>query len=136
MPHAEPPCLLWSDLKPEHVAQLDEATSEKDTKAIVTEALGFDLLGDTPQQHALVEFFVNLLGFTASHDFSAEKTSAAFSLFRKTHADMAEHFLPASQTWDYFQALLLAHAIQRPPYSVGIFTLSEVKKASTFAAEE
>jgi len=130
-----PPCLLWQDLKPEHIAQLDAASDEAATKAVLVSVLGLNDTENPLRQEVLLEMFVNLLGFTTSNGFSAEKTSTLFSLMKKTHDDMADAFLPANQTWDYFRSLLLAHSIQRPPYSVGVFTLKEVEKITAYALE-
>ena len=81
----------------------------------------------------LLELYINTLHFARKHGFSVEKTSAFFSIIKRNHEEMAEAFLPPHKSWDYLKSLLLAHSVQRPPYSVGIFTLAEVQLITEFA---
>lgn len=79
-----------------------------------------------PKELVLLEFFLNNLRFAADCKFSTEKTSAFFSIMRANHEAMVRGFMRLDQSLLYFKELLLLHAVQRPPYSVGIFSLKDV----------
>ena len=81
----------------------------------------------------LLELYTNTLTAARSWNFSVEKTSTFFSIIKRNHEEMAEAFLPAEKSWEYLKSLLLMHAVQRPPHSVGIFTLAELHRITDFA---
>lgn len=124
---------LWADLKPEHVAALDAVSNEDGTRQVLASALGL-VPEDNPLRHeVLLEFFVNNVRFARENDFSIEKVSTFFSIMKRNHDEMCEAFLPMEKSWEYFKALVLAHAVQRPPHSVGVFTLKEVQLITDYA---
>ena len=55
------PCLLWQDLKPEHIAELDTAIDVEATKAILVAVLQLNDTENPLRQEVLLEMFVNLL---------------------------------------------------------------------------
>jgi len=124
---------LWEDLKPEHLAALDAVEDEEGTRQVLASALQL-VPEDNPLRHeVLLEFFVNNVRFARENDFSIEKVSTFFSIMKRNHDQMVEAFLPMEKSWEYFKALVLAHAVQRPPHSVGVFTLKEVQLITDFA---
>lgn len=124
---------LWADLKPEHIAALDAAVDEAGTRQVLAQTLQL-VPEDNPLRHSvLLEFYVNNVRFARESGFSIEKLSAFFSIMKRNHDEMVEAFLPMEKSWEYFKALLLAHSVQRPPHSVGIFSLKEVQLITDFA---
>ena len=91
----------------------------------LVEILGFSST-PTPKEAVLLEYFLNNLRFAASCKFTTEKTSALFSILRANHEEMVRGFMRLDQSLLYFKELLLLHAVQRPPYSIGIFTFKDV----------
>eukprot|EP00899_Mesostigma_viride_P016568 jgi/Mesvir1/24912/Mv16900-RA.1 len=65
--------------------------------------------------------------------FTPEKVSAFFSIMKRTHFDAVGGRLTLRKSFAAFQDLLLAHAVQRPPYSVGIFSLHDVQVLTDYA---
>jgi len=43
-------------------------------------------------------------------------------------------FWPAKKAFTYFRDLLLQHSVERPPYSIGLFTFQEVQGITDFAS--
>ena len=124
---------LWADLKPEHIAALDAAVDEAGTRQVLAQTLQL-VPEDNPLRHSvLLEFYVNNVRFARESGFSIEKLSAFFSIMKRNHDEMVEAFLPMEKSWEHFKALLLAHAVQRPPHSVGVFTLKEAQLITDFA---
>ena len=107
---------LWADLKPEHIAALDAAVDEAGTQQVLAQALQL-VPEDNPLRHSvLLEFYVNNVRFARENGFTIEKLSAFFSIMKRNHNEMVEAFLPMEKSWEHFKALLLAHAVQRPPH--------------------
>ena len=124
---------LWADLKPEDVAALDAVSNEDGTRQVLASALGLVPEDNQLRHEVLLEFFVNNVRFARENDFSIEKVSTFFSIMKRNHDEMCEAFLPMEKSWEYFKALVLAHAVQRPPHSVGVFTLKEVQLITDYA---
>ena len=123
--------LLYADLQPEGLAALDAAVDEAAQRATLSELLALPQAG--LRQEVLLELYMNAISFARSKAFSVEKTSTFFSIVKRNHEEMTEAFLPPDRSWEYFKSLLEAHSVQRPPHSVGIFTLSELKSITEFA---
>ena len=123
--------LLYDCLTPDGLAALDGAADEDVAKAKLSELLSLE--GEPQRIDVLLELYLNTLRFAREHAFTVEKTSTFFSIIKRNHEEMTGSFLPPQKSWEYLKALLLAHAVQRPPHSVGIFTLAEVQLICEFA---
>ena len=123
--------LLYADLLPEGLAALDGAATEEQGKQILAQLLSVSEGG--LRKEVLLELYMNALRFARENGFSVEKTSTFFSIIKRNHEEMADAFLPPDRSWEYLKSLLLAHSVQRPPHSVGIFTLAEVQLITQFA---
>jgi hypothetical protein len=86
----------------------------------------------SPKETVLLEFFLNNLRFAAECKFTTEKTSAFFSILRTNHEEMVRGHMLLDQSLRFFKELLLLHAVQRPPYSVGIFSFKDVSLITDF----
>ena len=89
----------------------------------------------TERRDVLLEFYLNNIRFARQQSLSAEKTSTYFSVMKRVHEETCEALMPPQKSWDYFNALMLAHSVQRPPYSVGIFTLQDLKALAAHALD-
>ena len=96
------------------------------------EILGFSS-APSPKALVLLEFYANTLRFAAECRFTTEKTSAFFSIMRANHEETVHGLLSLDQSLLYFKELLLLHSVQRPPYSVGIFSFKDVTLISDYA---
>lgn len=85
-----------------------------------------------PKERVLLEFYLNTLRFAAESKFTVEKTSALFSILKANHEEMVRGYLSIEQSLQYFQQLLLTHAVQRPPYSVGIFNYKDIELVTDY----
>merc|ERR1711998_508324 len=119
-------CLLWADLTSSDLEEL-YASDSPGVQALLAAKLGLNDYANNPLQGVLLEFHFNCLRFARENDFSEEKTSAFFSIMKANHEHMSDNKLTQTVSFEYFKRLLLTHSVQRPPYSVGIFNLKEVK---------
>ena len=123
--------LLYADLQPEGLAALDACADDEETRRTLVALLAMPPGGGL-RQEVLLELYTNALRFARDQGFSIEKASAFFSIVKRNHEEMAEAFLPPDRSWQYLKSLLLAHSVQRPPHSVGIFTLGEIQLITQF----
>mmetsp|Transcript_18083 Transcript_18083/g.39546 ORF Transcript_18083/g.39546 Transcript_18083/m.39546 type:complete len:214 (+) Transcript_18083:120-761(+) len=57
----------------------------------------------------------------------AERKSAFFSIVKVNHFKAVEERLTLEKSFAYFKQILLQHSVQRPPYSIGMFSFQGVK---------
>ena len=126
--------MLWADLKQKDLARLDEAADEAASRAILADALKVPT-DDALRHDVLLEFYMNNLRFVRARSMSDEKTSTYFSIMKRVHEEACEALMTPQNSWEYFKALLLAHSVQRPPYSVGVFTLADAQTLTAHALE-
>ena len=75
----------------------------------------------------------NVLLFCKTNQFSALKTSSLLSIYIITHDNNCENVnkaLHLDDTYNYFEKQLLKHSVERPPFSIAIFTYPDIKKIS------
>lgn len=101
-------------------------------RRLLIDILGFSTT-PSPKALVLLEFYANSLRFAAECRFTTEKTSAFFSIMRANHEETVHGLLSLDQSLLYFKELLLLHSVQRPPYSVGIFSFKDVTLISDYA---
>merc|ERR1711907_56417 len=68
------------------------------------------------------------LRFAVDNRLTTEKTSTLFSVLKLVHFISMERKLTAEQSTQELQKLLIQHAVERPPYSIGIFSSNDIKK--------
>ena len=86
----------------------------------------------------LVDFALALLGFCWGHELSAVKTSTFFSILYTTHEEVAERPGPEATleaAVEVFETLLLRHSVERPPFSIAVFSQPDVALLSGFVYE-
>lgn len=58
---------------------------------------------------------------------AADKLSGLFSIMKEVHKRSVEGRLPIERSFALFKSLMLSHSVQRPPYSIGLFTFPEYR---------
>jgi hypothetical protein len=56
---------------------------------------------------------------------AADKLSGLFSIMKEVHKRSVEGRMPIERSFALFKSLMLSHSVQRPPYSIGLFTFPE-----------
>lgn len=59
--------------------------------------------------------------------YAADKLSTLFSIMKEVHKRSTENKMPIERSFALFKSFMLMHSVQRPPYSVGVFTLPEFR---------
>jgi hypothetical protein len=122
--------LTWQDLT---VEQVEEYFYMKDRNSKIEFLRNICPL---PPDKELAEISLDLyyytLQFAQQKSFTADKVSVLFSIVKNTHDKSMANFWPAKRSFDYFKELLLQHSVQRPPFSIGLFPLADVRTITDF----
>eukprot|EP00741_Cyanophora_paradoxa_P005214 tig00000852_g5054.t1 len=114
--------LVWSDLSVSQLQSLEGKLYSEEGIALLAEYVG--LRRPAPLSREDVDF-----------EFSVEKTSAFFSIVKANHAKLEEENLGLKKSFEFFQSLLIRHSVQRPPFSVGLFSLPDVKLITDYVVD-
>lgn len=85
-----------------------------------------------PMDKTMLELFVNNMAFASENQFSPEAASTFFSIMKSTLDTSMVELMAVDKSYNLFKAVLLRHSVQRPPYSVGVFTLAEIKAVNDY----
>eukprot|EP00743_Colponemidia_sp_Colp-15_P002599 GILK01002816.1.p1 GENE.GILK01002816.1~~GILK01002816.1.p1 ORF type:complete len:233 (+),score=36.85 GILK01002816.1:53-700(+) len=89
-------------------------------------------LTENARNQILADFHFNNFTFAQDNHFSAEKMSTLLSLLKFIQHNAIEADMPMEQNFQQFKTLLLRHSVQRPPYSIGVFSESDVRSIADF----
>jgi len=120
--------LIWADLNAETLASMHNPQPKAgfSARSQLAKAMG---LADpqNPRQAILLDLFVHALAFGQSLQLADDKLSGLVSIMKAVHTKATQSRLPIERSFTHFKDLLLQHSVQRPPISVGLFTLEEFK---------
>jgi len=127
--------LLWADLDRQQTAQLSGVqpwTFENVSRCLCSY---LEMDASNPKDEILLKYYFGNLRFTVENRFTAEKTSTLFSIMKLVHFLSMERTLTAEQSTQELRTLLLQHAVERPPYSIGIFSNKDVAQIMDHATD-
>ncbi|KAL8560048.1 hypothetical protein ACOMHN_041517 [Nucella lapillus] len=126
--------VVWADLTVDDVDRLNESLNVDHNKQVLADIFHLDGWREDPQQAIVMDLYYYSLQFARDNGFNREKTSTFFSIIKKTHEVATETpFGNLEQTFRYFKELVLCHAVNRPPHSIELFNVDEVRKLTEYA---
>ncbi|XP_046576796.1 LOW QUALITY PROTEIN: coiled-coil domain-containing protein 189-like [Haliotis rubra] len=124
---------VWADLTVDDVDRINESLNADHIKNVLSDIFGLSDHRDDLKTGIIMDLYYYTLQFARDNGFSREKTSAFFSIIKKTHEVCIETpFGNLDQTFNYFKALILCHAVNRPPHSIELFSADEVRKITEY----
>lgn len=125
----------WEDLSLTDAERLLKASEATETlQQVLSELLGLGDLASASKQ-ALIELdlYTYALLFAKSNHFTAEQTSTFFTILKSVHLMcISTPFDNLQETFEHFKQLLLRHSINRPPFSVGLFSSAQVRDITDY----
>ncbi|KAK3084051.1 hypothetical protein FSP39_007373 [Pinctada imbricata] len=122
-----------SDLTISDMDRINESLNADHIKQVLADIFSLDDHKENLKSGIVMDLFYYTLQFARDSNFTKEKTSAFFSIVKKTHEVCIETpFGNLDQTFKYFKDLLLCHAVNRPPHSIELFTPDEVRKITEY----
>jgi len=116
--------LPWVHVSPAAAAQLDAAGSDAERRTALDAALVGELKPELRQ--IVLDYHLANLRFCREAGFDAKCTSTLLSLMKQTLEGSMAGLLAPDAAFAAFKELLLRHSVQRPPYSIGVFSLQQM----------
>lgn len=107
-----------------------------ETKAAVRQILASCLKVDQSPgilTEILTDFHYHNYSFCITRDFNVLKISTFLSIMKYVLEESVRSRLTMDSAFDEFKEQLLKHAVERPPWSVGIFSFNDVKAVMDYA---
>ncbi|XP_062619349.1 cilia- and flagella-associated protein 119-like [Saccostrea cucullata] len=124
---------VWSDLTVNDVDRIIESLNADHIKQVLADVFNLDDHKENLKTGIIMDLYFYTLQFARDNNFTKEKTSAFFSIVKKTHEVCIETpFGNLDETFNYFKDLLLCHAVNRPPHSIELFTPDEIRKITEY----
>ncbi|XP_071093016.1 cilia- and flagella-associated protein 119-like [Haliotis cracherodii] len=124
---------VWADLTVDDVDRINESLNADHIKNVLSDIFGLSDHRENLKSGIIMDLYYYTLQFARDNGFNREKTSAFFSIIKKTHEVCIETpFGNLDQTFNYFKALILCHAVNRPPHSIELFSADEVRKMTEY----
>ncbi|XP_033748817.1 coiled-coil domain-containing protein 189-like isoform X2 [Pecten maximus] len=119
---------VWADLTVDDVDRINESGNAAHIKQVLAEIFNLTDYKENLKSGIVLDLFFYTIQFAKENGFSKEKMSTLFSIVKKTHEVCIETpFGNVDQTFDYFKELVLCHSVNRPPYSIELFTADEIR---------
>lgn len=132
--------LTWADLSEAQLKEIffltdPKPTAPKTTKEALARAIGLEGFASDLRKDVELDLCMDVLAKCQSMELSYEKTSCFFSIMKSTHNQAIHERMPVDRCFTNFKELLLKHSVHRPPYSIAVFTLPELKVLSEWGLE-
>ncbi|KAK7485387.1 hypothetical protein BaRGS_00023335, partial [Batillaria attramentaria] len=125
--------VVWADLTVDDIDRLNESLNVDHNKQVLADIFRLDAWQKDLKQAIVMDMYYYSLQFARDNNFTREKTSAVFSIIKKTHeVAMETPFGNLEHTFKFFKELLLCHAVNRPPHSIELFSADEVRKITEY----
>ncbi|XP_012939007.1 coiled-coil domain-containing protein 189 [Aplysia californica] len=124
---------VWADLSVDAVDRLNESLNADHIKQVLADIFMLDNYKDSLKIGIIMDLYYYTLQYARQQSFSPEKTSAFFSIIKKVFEVCIETpFGNLDHTFEYFKDLIHCHSVNRPPYSIELFTPDEVRKITEY----
>lgn len=125
----------WRDLSANQLQQIRSPDASKglQPREVLAEYLSLPDPSPTspfhdPSKAAIaLDLYISVLRFGDSISLEDDKLSGLFSIVKQVFLSAIQDRQQVDVSFNYFKSLLLAHSVQRPPFSIGLFTLAETK---------
>jgi len=108
------------------MSRIAAVESKAEVKALLKDCMKIDQ-AEGFRTEILADMHYHNYSFCVSRDFSADKTSTLLSLMKSVFEEAISQRLAVDDAFDVFKGALLKHSVDRPPWSVGIFTYEDIK---------
>merc|ERR1719335_302324 len=127
--------MAFTDVPREEMAEMRRCKTREDVKALLMKCMRISN-EDGFQSEILAEFHFHNFGFCQKQCFSDEQASAFLSIMRLLHQkSCADSKMSIQDAFVLFRELMDGHSVQRPPYSVGVFSTAEQAAISDYVSE-
>lgn len=125
----------WQDISFSDAEQLlDLSADAEQLQAHLASRLAGGRSGKADRQSMIeLDMFTYAVLFCKKNGFSHEQLSAFFTVLKAVHSMcISTPYDNLQDTFVYFRDLLLRHSVQRPPFSVSLYSLAQVKAITDY----
>eukprot|EP00357_Protocruzia_adherens_P008438 CAMPEP_0114989478 /NCGR_PEP_ID=MMETSP0216-20121206/10220_1 /TAXON_ID=223996 /ORGANISM="Protocruzia adherens, Strain Boccale" /LENGTH=272 /DNA_ID=CAMNT_0002352461 /DNA_START=64 /DNA_END=882 /DNA_ORIENTATION=+ len=113
-----------------NVNDLNKCANNLEIRRLIREMLQLE---SSPKNEIIIDFHYNNYILTRDLSLSVEKASTFLSIFKFIFEKSLNEKLSDETSFKIFKEQILRHAVQRPPFSCGIFSLDDVKQITDYA---
>ncbi|XP_071987684.1 cilia- and flagella-associated protein 119 isoform X2 [Engystomops pustulosus] len=122
---------LWRDVSVSDLERLERTQSREDMCRALSQIL--DVGSSAPGAGALLDLFFYTVRFCWDSGFGRAQTSCILSVVKETLvSSLGSPLGRADECYRHFQDVLLRHAVQRPPFSIGLFSPQQLASVSDY----
>lgn len=122
---------LYAPITKPQVEQLAAAATPEALRSTLRTLFSLSAL-DEPTE-ILLDFHTRNLAFARQHRFTLEKISCFLGIMDSVFHVGLNQRLTQTASYEMFRKCLLHHSAQRPPWSISVFSSSDVEKLTQFA---
>jgi len=127
--------MAFTDVPREEMAELRRCRTREDAKSLLMRCMRISN-EDGFQSEILAEFHFHNFGFCQKQCFSDEQASTFLSIMRQLHQrSVADSKMSIQDAFVLFRQLMDGHSVQRPPYTVGVFSAGESETITDYVSE-
>jgi len=126
-----PVFLYFVDMSEDDVARAAAAGTKSEVRQILKDCMGIDQ-PEGLRTEVLCDLHYHNYAFCMSRDFSPDKIATFLAIMKRVLEEAVERKLPVDEAFDVFKTWLLKHSVERPPWSVGIFTFDDVQALTDY----
>lgn len=125
--------LTWAYLSPGDLDEIANMKSKTTVRERLSECLGIDKDEGFPTE-ILRDFHYQNYNFCNSSGLGPEKTAAFISIMKMVQEESITRRLGVQEAFDeLFKPWVLKHGVQRPPFSIGVFTFEDIRLLTEYA---
>ncbi|XP_068747535.1 cilia- and flagella-associated protein 119-like isoform X1 [Montipora capricornis] len=125
--------LVWTDLTLDNVEDIQKSNTPADMQCLLADILHLNEWKEDLRQGILVDLYFYTLQFAKDNGFTSEQMSAWFSIIKSVHEMAVDTpYGNVEPVFEFFKELLLCHSVKRPPYSIALFSVDQVKRLTTY----
>lgn len=118
--------LYFTDVSQEDLDRLAAAGTKSEVKQVLKECMRIDET-EGFREEILADMHYHNYSFCVSRELAPAKTSTFLSIMKRVLGEALRRRLEAEGAFEICKDLLLRHGVERPPWSVGIFSFDDVK---------
>lgn len=124
--------LYFTDVTEADLERLAAAGSKADVRRLLKECMKIDE-AEGFRMEILADMHYHNYTFCIAQDFVPKKISTFLSIMKYVLEDALNERRPAESAFEVCKKMILKHGVERPPWSVGIFSFDDVKAIMEYA---
>ena len=125
---------IWKDLTLVEAESILKCTTPKEVDTEVRKLIGkLSTDTQTKEDMIIIDMYIYLFQFAIKMEFSPPQLSVLYTLQKRVHEMcVSVPYENMTETFTLFKEILLCHSVNRPPFSVLVFEVDQVKRVTDY----